>query len=204
MAAIDLMLFRPASAQLELRIAEGDETAIIRGMFVTTTLDMVKERAGEEAAEEAAKVLRKTPRMMAKASLREFNELRLTALPHLLGLNGSEGEALASIGTQAVDAFFDSVAGRTMKLLSGSDPHRLMSAAPQAYELVIFDGGHRTYEKTGPCSATFRFKGDWIGPCHHYGVFKAAIRQTCGVEVEIDIEQETLTDFELHVHWSET
>ncbi len=203
MAAIDLMLFRPASDQLQQRIAEGGDTAIIRGMFVTTAIDMVKERSGEEAAEVVGRALRRKPRMMAKAPLKEFNALRLAALPHLVGLNGSEGEALASIGTQAVDAFFDSVAGRTMKLLSGADPHRLMSAAPQAYELVIFDGGHRTYEKTGPCSATFRFKGDWIGPCHHYGVFKAAIRQTCGVEVEIDIEQQALTDFELHVHWPE-
>ncbi len=141
--------------------------------------------------------------MMAKAPLKHFNAVRLGALPYLVGDSGSEAEALAAIGSEAVDAFFDSVAGRTMRLLSGSDPHRLMSAAPQAYELVVFDNGKRSYEKTSHHTGTFRFDGDWIGPCHHYGVFRAAIRQTCGVEVEIDIEQESVSNFSLHVSWPE-
>jgi|GEM_PF-2411248 len=199
------MLLMPASEQLQLRVAQGPDDAHIRGMFLTTALEMVEQHAGVgERRQLVERLLQEEPRMMTKSQLGDFNRIRLEALPLWVAGNLDEAKALASVGQVAVDTFFESVAGRTMKLLAGSDPHRLMTAAPPAYELVVSDGGKRSYTKTSPTSGSFQFSGDWIGPCHHYGVFSASIRQTCGLEVDIDVEQTTLTDFVLHVRWGDS
>lgn len=176
----------------------------IRGMLLSSIFDCLKKEMGSTVANNALKDSGLTAASfspMKKIPLVDFERARLVIATRLEGKLGSFEAASCRMGAYCLESFFDSVTGKTMMLLSGKDPHRLMGAAPNGYSLAIDDGGSRRYTKTGERSGEFTFENDMLGVCHEVGTFTAAIKIVCGIDIVVKIEQHSLTDFNVNIKW---
>ncbi len=200
------MKFTPTVPEVDalperLKLLSGAET--IRGTPFQAVYNTLVRHRGEIVATEAAREaeiheLRFNP--LKNYPLRNFLRFEYSAARRLApGLNGFD-EAIFQLGAAAVEPFFNSVAGRTMKILSGHEPHRLFSAVPSGYQLLL-NGGKHAYEKNDLTCGTFSFFGDTLGPVHNSGIFDAALRQIYGVRAEFALEQSALTDFKFRMTW---
>lgn len=197
-------LLMPERDQLSRRIEHIRDAHQMRGMFFTSTLELVRRKRGEAAVADVVKAAGFTDgkfSAMRKYPLKDFNTLRTVTAEALEQDLGSIEAGVARVAGANVEIFFESVAGKTMMLLAGKDPHRLMGAAPNGYGLAVDDEGKRGYEKAGEKQGVFWFTSDALGPCHHLGTFEAAINAVCQIQPKIRVEQTSLLDFKLHVSW---
>lgn len=109
-------------------------------------------------------------------------------------------EAVYRCGASAIEVFFATLAGRTMKALAGDNPHRLLTSVPNGYELLA-TFGKRQYHKLGPNGGRFVFTEDYLGPVHTCGIFDAAIRELHGVDANFELEQSAPLDFSFAIDW---
>ena len=193
----------PEEQALRERAAVITSEHTVRGMFLQSAVEFLRRARGQAVVDEmlASAGMTADWRAMRKVPLQEFNKLRMHVCTAFLPVVGSIEEASAKVGASAVEIFFESVAGRTMMLLAGKDPHRLMGAAPNGYGLAVEDGATRKYEKVGENEGRFEFVNDRLGPCHQVGVFSAAIQVVCGVTINVEIEQPALLNFTFKVRW---
>ena len=115
-------------------------------------------------------------------------------------MSGSFDEAVFKIGAAAVQLFFDSVAGKTMKLLAGKEPHRLLSAVPNGYSVLV-NFGEREYQKSGDHAGVFTFRHELLGAVHTAGIFDAALRAVYGVDPTIALDSSSPVDFKFRISW---
>lgn len=108
--------------------------------------------------------------------------------------------AVHRIGGAAIDIFFNSVAGRTMKVLAEGEPHRLLSAVANGYGVLV-NFGHRTYQRTGERSAEFMFTQEYLGPYHTAGIFEFAFDRIYKTPLRIELVQRSLVDFTFKLSW---
>ncbi len=194
----------PENTARGARIERAEESFTVRGMFFASILNAVRKAVDPAAALELASKagvpvvdyggLRKYP-------MRDFLKLQTVAAQRLLHVLGSVEEGIARTGAAAVEDFFESVGGRTMKVLAGRDPHRLFSSAPNAYPLTVVDNGKRDYKKTGETSGVFTFENDMLGPSHNAGVFLAAIKDVCDIVPNIEIDQADAFNYKFKLSW---
>ena len=197
-------LIIPEERALQERRAQIKPEYSIRGMIVASIFECLRRAQGQAAADaamsESGLTLEKMG-AMRKLAFADFHDARSIIATRLAPSLGGYEAASARIGAMCLETFFESVAGKTMMLLAGKDPHRLMGAAPNGYSLAIEDGGKRHYVKTGEKTGVFTFQHDLLGPCHEIGTFSAAIRVVCGIEIRVKVAQTALSDFVLHIDW---
>lgn len=188
---------------MERRLAMVSDEMTIRGTPVEAMSRLLRESLGESTATTAAKDAGFTGasfNMLQKYSLKQFLQFERAAAEQLSSIAGGYDEAVFKIGAAAVHLFFDSVAGKTMKLLAGREPHRLLSAVPNGYSVLV-NFGERQYQKTGEHSGVFTFRHELLGAVHTAGIFDAALRAVYGVEPTIALEATTLVDFKFRMSW---
>ncbi|MCC6812327.1 MAG: TIGR02265 family protein [Deltaproteobacteria bacterium] len=171
-------------------------------MFFESTLESVARNVGESAANVLRDKLQFKERFsqLKKYPLRGLLTLQTLAAEQLAPLCSFE-EGVSRAAAVAVETFFDSIAGRTMKLLASREPHRLLGAAPNAYPLTLNDGSTRSCTRVSDTHARFVFKNDLLGPCYQLGVFHTAVRLSCEIDSTITIRQTHACDFTFDVNW---
>jgi uncharacterized protein (TIGR02265 family) len=193
----------PEQQAIETRLGmlKGDET--IRGTPAEAMSRLLRESHGKDAAVAAAKQAGFQDaafNMLQKYPLKEFLLFEQSAAAKMAVMSGSFDEAVFKIGAAAVHLFFDSVAGKTMKLLAGKEPHRLLSAVPNGYSVLV-NFGERSYLKTGERSGTFTFRHELLGAVHTAGIFDAALRSVYHVDPKIALESSSIVDFRFKISW---
>jgi uncharacterized protein (TIGR02265 family) len=197
-------LVMPEEQALQERFAVVTPEHTIRGMFMTSTLECLRRAKGEPVVEQvaaAAGFTGQTWGMMKNVPFADFNRMRIEAAKALVVDGASTESAIVHIAGSAIDIFFESIAGRTMILLAGKDPHRLLGAAPNGYVLAVNDDGERSYEKQTANSGVFHWRHDLLGPCWQIGGFRTALKIVCGVDPAIHVSQTTLLDYDFHMSW---
>ena len=193
----------PEKQSIERRLAMVTDDLTIRGTPAEAMCRLIREVAGEDVATTVAQEAgfkSASFNMLQKYSLKQFLEFERAAADHIAGAVGGFDEAIFKIGAAAVHLFFDSVAGKTMKLLAGREPHRLLSAVPNGYSVLV-NFGTRQYQKTGDHAGLFTFQHELLGPVHTAGIFDAALRAVYGVEPTIALEASTPVDFKFRISW---
>lgn len=137
---------------------------------------------------------------MSKHSLADFLSLQEHAAKALTKSCGSFEEAVRRMGAASVDTFLESIAGKTMALLAGKDPTRLLSAAPNGYGLLV-SYGRRSWKQLSATSGVFTFEEEYLGAVHNYGTFESAIRVVNGIRPRFELDQKSLLNFSLKVSW---
>jgi uncharacterized protein (TIGR02265 family) len=137
---------------------------------------------------------------MGKYPLSDFMRLQTTCARRLEKSCGSFEGAVHELGRAALDIFFESLPGKTFRVLAGKDPQRMLAAAPDAYAFAISDAATRTHTRISERAGQMTFRADVLGPCHHVGVFAAALEGT-GQTFRFELEQSALTEFTIRASW---
>ena len=185
------------------RTSASGESDTIRGTPLQSICTVLARHLGREIAdrtcveaglgETSFNVLRKYP-------LRSFLQLEAAAARRLAPIFGGFDQAVFVLGSAAVSLFFDSVAGRTMKILAGDEPHRMLGAVPNSYGMLV-SFGRREYTRTGERTGTFAFGRELLGPVHSSGIFDAAFKSLYDLDVDIRLEQRSPVDFTFFLRW---
>jgi uncharacterized protein (TIGR02265 family) len=187
--------------RLEARKSEATQRDVLLGIFFESTLDHMADVMGIQKME----ALR--PRSLRKVV--SFFRYPVSDLLELLeqSIQGEANdaafdEAVREYGRAAVTFFFASPVGKTMAMLAGDSPQRLLSSAPSGFKAVT-TFGDRDYAKTGETSAVLTFKGDLLGPAWECGVIEQAIIQLTQKtpKVEVKVLNEAASDFSISVSW---
>ncbi len=137
---------------------------------------------------------------LLKYKLAQFLTLERDVAASLSRSGISFEQAVHRIGGSAIDVFFDSVAGRTMRALAQDEPHRLLSAVANGYGLLV-NFGQRSYLRTGERTADFVFSREYLGAYHTAGIFEFAFDRVYGTQLRIVLEPSSLVDFKFKLAW---
>ncbi|MGQ0508566.1 MAG: TIGR02265 family protein [Myxococcaceae bacterium] len=189
------------SRTLALRIQRCTDRDVILGMFFETTLARYAElKSGAEVA-----ALRKE--LSGKDSYTSFFRYPARDLLRLLEMTthrlGSKfADYIEDFGRSAVKNFLDSPIGKTMLLVGGDSPNRLVASAPAGFRACT-SYGERSYQKTGDRSGTLRFTGELLGPAWPTGNVKQAIEMVYKISPKVVIvpKSDDQSDFELQLSW---
>ena len=174
----------------------------IRGLFINGLLEGVR-ALGDEAL-----VRRCVEEAGGEEPFLDFfmyplgMDLRLTytAVSLLAERTGkSLEEAFELLGRRATADFLGSVMGRTLRLLAGGNPRRMLSGLPTAYSVSV-SFGERKVVWTGPRSARFSMRREFLPTSFHEGTLRAVL-ESVNVWGRVQGRQLSLLDAEYEISW---
>jgi len=159
--------------QLRLSLATADDCA--KGMFFNGALNTIGTVGGSVIAEQCrqASGIRKYVDFF-NYPISSFLHLSFSAAKLLERPLGGYGTVFFRLGEQAVRDFLDSGVGKTLLLLAGKDPRRLLTILPSAFKTAV-TYGERNTEFTGEKQAIFTMKRDFMPHPYHEGVLKTVL-----------------------------
>jgi uncharacterized protein (TIGR02265 family) len=193
----------PESEAIPQRLAALTTDETIRGIIFQSVERALSSAFGASAVSEtmaAAGLAGHRFDAMSKFPLKDFLVLQQHAAKRLAPAVGGFDEAVARIGATAVETFFDSIAGKTMALLAGKDPTRLLTAVPNGYGLLV-SYGRRTWRQVNANSGVFTFEEEYLGPVHNFGTFDTALRLVHGVDARFELDSHGPMSFAFRISW---
>jgi uncharacterized protein (TIGR02265 family) len=104
------------------------------------------------------------------------------------------------LGRRTVVNFLASALGKTIFAISGRDPRKVISAGPAAFKSAV-SYGERTVEFTGPTSARYLFKRDFMPDAFHRGVILAALAATDAKNPRVEARQVAFMETAYEIAW---
>jgi uncharacterized protein (TIGR02265 family) len=188
---------------LTLRLAAATPADTCKGMFFNGLFMAVKRSGGEVELE----------RLQRAAHGRKFVDFFNYAITDFLPLawfsaeltaKSAAPEAIAegirSLGRQATDDFLATSVGKTLLLLSGNEPRRLMSSLASGYKTAV-SYGTRTVTWTGPTSCVFSMRRDFMPPPYHEGVLAQVLTAVGGKDTRVVGRRVDVLDTDYDVFW---
>lgn len=184
-----------------IALAEGSNHTI-RGVPFLGVHSLLRKARREDELERLCREfdIPTEPSVMAKYQAETFLRFEHQAAKVIEQEAGSMDGAVYICGYAAIEVFFDTLAGRTVKALSGGDPNRLLGSVPSGYQLLA-SFGSRSYERITENSGRFSFKEELLGPVHTAGIFTAAFESLHRLVPTIEVEQHDVGDFDFLISW---
>lgn len=178
----------------------------VSGLVSVSMFEIVDEELGAGVSEEIRKE-HKVPRQLIpllKYPARIFLSALASAATRLYVKGWDYERTLKAVGARGTESFLDSPVGKTLVMLNGKSPDRLMRAAPLAYR-TVYTYGERYHEARGPLGAAIHYTRELLGPSVQSGVLSAGIQYSCGIvpRVQITHESDNGLNFTLEVSWDE-
>lgn len=174
-------------AGMASRLAQASQRHVVAGMFFLSTVEEIARLASPTTADSARRLALGSPRR----SFEPFYRYPVVELLRLMDMGaqligGDYAAVLARFGCAATQAFLDSPMGRTLLLLGGRDPHRLL--------LTLASGHHapasfsaRTYECTSSNSALIHYSAEMLGPSWSAGSIEQAFQAVFGFRPRVHV-----------------
>ncbi|MBI3182649.1 MAG: DUF2378 family protein [Myxococcales bacterium] len=173
------------AADLRIRLSMATPADTAKGMFFNGVLSAVERLVGPEARERCRKAGGEKKYIdFFNYPIAEFLPIAFTAASLLSEKLGGYEAAFRRLGQQAVEDFLSSTVGKTLLLLAGSDPRRLLSAAAGAYRTAV-SYGERSTEFLSEKRCYFKVKRDFMPHPYHEGVFLAVIESLGAKQVKV-------------------
>jgi uncharacterized protein (TIGR02265 family) len=184
------------------RAAAAGHRDTIAGMFFNSTVDVLVSKLGPASAEKAF-------RLALGSGRKQFESFYRYPVADLLRLmdagarmvGGDCASLMADFGRAATQAFLQSPMGRTLLVLSGGEPHRLLftlssgNNAPATLAAIA-------YSRTGARSATISYGAELLGASWVAGSLEQALRSVFGLSAEISVSSGNAPGaFELSITW---
>jgi uncharacterized protein (TIGR02265 family) len=185
-------------------LATPEDTA--RGLFFNGVLSAVTTLGGETARKDCLAQLndkRFERRFTDFASYPVSDFLRL-ALAATRVLTPKFGGAVATqprLGMQATSDFLNSMAGRTLLLLSGDSPKRLIGNLASGYRSAV-SYGERIVSMESDTSARVLMKRDFMLPHYNEGVLRALLESVHAKSPQVRSRPLGQLDCEYELSWS--
>jgi uncharacterized protein (TIGR02265 family) len=108
---------------------------------------------------------------------------------------------IRSLGRQATDDFLGTAVGKTLLMLAGSDPRRLMNSLASGYKTAVSYGTRSVTWKT-PTHCIFAMRRDFMPHPYHEGVLLQVITAIGGKNVQAVGTRVGLLDTDYEISWS--
>lgn len=192
-------------AEYERRIALATPEDTARGLFFNGVLAAVITFGGETALKQCHALLkeRRFERRFIDFSsypVADFLRLALAASQVLSAQLGGPETTQRRLGMQATRDFFSSMAGRTILLLSGESPKRILDKIPSGYRSAV-SYGERTVTFTGDRSARVVARRDFMLPPYTEGVLTAILEAVNARSPRVQSRPLGLLDCEYELNW---
>jgi uncharacterized protein (TIGR02265 family) len=202
---------RPASPPLQLdgddlaqRIALATTADTCKGMFCNGLFHAVQRTKGDAGLDELKDAAggRKFVDFF-NYSIAEFLPLAWVAAEQVGGgRSPAQLEAgIRSLGRQATDDFLGTAVGKTLLLLAGNDPRRLMNSLASGYKTAV-SYGTRTVTWSGPTRCVFGMRRDFMPHPYHEGVLQQVLTAVGGKQVHVRGQRVGVLDTDYDCSWS--
>jgi uncharacterized protein (TIGR02265 family) len=186
-----------------IALATPDDTA--RGLFFNGILSAVVTFGGEPARKRCHSLLndkRFERRFIDFSSypVSDFLRMALAATRVLSAQLGGAESTQRRLGTQATRDFLASMAGRTLLLLSGNSPKRVMGNLASGYRSAV-SYGERTVTLLGDTGARVVVKRDFMLPLFNEGVLLAVLEAVHAQRPQVRTTPQGLLDCEYELSW---
>lgn len=196
---------RGVEAEYERRMAMATPEDTARGLFFNGVVAAVITLGGESALKRCHALLnekRFERRFIDFSSYPVSDFLRLAhAATQVLNsqLGGAESTQ-RRLGMQATRDFLSSMAGKTLLLLSGDSPKRLLGKLPSGYRSAV-SYGDRTVTFNSETNARVIMKRDFMLPLYNEGVLTAVLEAVHAKNPRVRARPFGLLDCEYDLTW---
>jgi uncharacterized protein (TIGR02265 family) len=192
-------------AEYERRISMVTPADTARGLFFNGVLAAVISLGGEPALKQCHGLLndkRFERRFIDFSSypVADFLRLSLAATRVLSPQLGGVETTQHRLGVQATKDFFSSMAGKTILLLAGDSPKRILGSLASAYRSAV-SYGERTVTLLGENSARVVMKREFMLPAYNEGVLATVLESVNAKNVRVKARPSGLLDCEYELSW---
>jgi uncharacterized protein (TIGR02265 family) len=186
-----------------INLAAPEDTA--RGLFFNGVLAAVVSLGGEAALKQCHAQLndkRFERRFTDFASypVADFLRLALAATRVLSPKLGGPEHTQHRLGMQATGDFLSSMAGRTLLLLTGDSPKRMIGNLASGYRSAV-SYGERIVTMQGDNGARILMKRDFMLPLYNEGVLRALLESVHAKNPQVRVRPAGLLDCEYELSW---
>jgi uncharacterized protein (TIGR02265 family) len=188
--------------QLRHRMAMAGPSDMTRGIFFNGALDVARALGGSEAADRCQYVLGE------KHFIDFFNYpvvdlLRMSLeMIRVVGAHtGGCAGVLRRLGMQNARDFLSSASGRTMLLLAGNNPRRLLNQLPTSYHTAVTFGERRVLWSSQDRQGLFVVKQDFMPPAYTKGLLQGMLEAVGARGVHVSGWPTGMLDSEYAVTW---
>jgi uncharacterized protein (TIGR02265 family) len=192
-------------AEYERRIALATPEDTARGLFFNGLMSSVVTFGGEPALKRCHALLndKRFDRRFVDFSSYPVSDFLRVALAATRVLGPQFGGAEATqrrLGMQATRDFLSSMAGRTLLLLSGDSPKRVMGNLASGYRSAV-SYGERTVTLLNDTSARVSVKRDFMLPLYNEGVLLAVLESVHAKNPQVRSRPIAGLDCEYELSW---
>lgn len=186
---------------LETRLSMATDDDCAKGMFFNGAISAITTLGGAAVAERcrAASEIRKYVDFF-NYPISSFLKLTFTAASLLHQDMGGYAAVFHKLGAQAVSDFLATPVGKTLLLLAGKDPRRLLTILPSAFKTAV-SYGERSAEFPGARQASFIMKRDFMPHPYHEGVLKTVLEAMGAANVRVSGQRTAPLEVTYHVSW---
>jgi uncharacterized protein (TIGR02265 family) len=188
--------------QLRHRMAMASPTDTVRGMFLNGVLEVAQSLGGSEAVDRCREVTEE------KKFIDYFNypvfdllQMTLAATKHVGVRAGGGAGVLRRLGAQAAKDFLAAPTGKTMLLLTGGNPRRLLSQLPSSYRTAVSFGERRMSWSVGERSGRLVVQRDFMPPAYTKGLLQGMLEAVGARNVNVSGRPTGLLDSEYEIVW---
>ncbi len=183
------------------RLARATPKDTCKGMFFNGVLSATEKLLGADARK--ALFVKAGGRKFVdffNYPIADFLPFAFQAAELLLEGHGGWDGAFRLLGRQATDDFLSTTVGKTLLLLAGDDPRRLMSSLSSGYKTAV-SYGERSVAWTGQKSCTFKMRRDFMPHPYHEGVIEQVLRAVGATDVKAGGRRVGQLDTDYDVSW---
>jgi len=188
--------------QLRHRMAMASPTDTVRGMFLNGVLEVAQAIGGSEAVDRCREVSDEK-RFIDFFNYPVFDLLQMTlaATKHLGVRAGGGAGILRQLGAQASKDFLASPTGKTMLLLTGGNPRRMLSQLPSSYRTAVSFGERRMVWSVGERNGRLIVQRDFMPPAYTKGLMQGLLEAVGAKNVSVTGRPTGLLDSEYEIVW---
>ncbi|WP_224361427.1 DUF2378 family protein [Hyalangium versicolor] len=177
----------------------------VRGMFFNGILSLVKTYGGEPALGQCRALLgdirfERSFISFSSYPARDFLRLCVAASQVLAPSLGNPEETARQLGIYTSRDFLHSMAGKTLMVLAGGSPQRLLGSISQAYRAAVSFGDRRVTPKGDKC-VIVTYTRDFFPLYHSEGVLLAVLEALRVKKPQVRSRSLGLLDSEYEVTW---
>ena len=189
---------------LEQRVALANPSDTCKGMFCNGLFHAVQRAKGADGLE-AFKLAAKGQKFVDFFNYPIADFLPLARMAAELVGGGADAAALESgvrsLGRQATDDFLGTAVGKTLLMLAGSDPRRMMNSLGSGYKTAV-SYGTRSVNWLTPKHCVFAMRRDFMPHPYHEGVLLQVLTAIGGKHVQVKGQRVGLLDTDYDISWS--
>lgn len=197
-------ILRIDADDLQQRVALANPSDTCKGMFLNGMFQAAQRARGAAGLETIKKVAENRKFVdFFNYPISEFLPIAWVAA-ELVG-GGRTPLALESgirsLGRQATDDFLATAVGKTLLMLAGSDPRRMMNSLGAGYKTAVSYGTRSITWKT-PQHCIFAMRRDFMPHPYHEGVLLQVLTAIGGKQVQVKGQRIGLLDTDYEISWS--